>query len=882
MHPFIGIDVGGSHFSISQIYQKKDSPITRDIRYRQINTNAPPEYILSTILEEIERVLEKINSKTIKGLAFSIPGPFLYQKGTSKILGLSKYDSLFGMDLRATLQSLFQKKAIVCDTIFFQNDAESFLLGATEQLNLRNVNVLALTLGTGLGSASLWDGDLHQGYPGKGYLYNTVFRGKEAESFFSTRWFLKKAAQSGIAGAQQLSGVKELLNHYDENPAVREICREFSENLAGFLNELFKETQPDTLVLGGNIMKSFYCFQEHFEKNLDVDLSVKYIGETSDCAVQGAVLGMKHQQKVKGSIRKTKSPVLPLKKEYVSDGYDIYPSFPLTEGSMYEGYASLAGFIEQLPGDKVIIDGAVGTLWRDIIDGLNKELSTKQEVNWYNVEAAWKPEPKLDAMVNNALGEDEVFGKLYEGSLKSFFLEERLKKIKPAEKGLSVIYGTGATLAGWNAPIIYMDVPKNEVQFRSRAGSITNLGKSRPEDPKMMYKRFYFVDWPVCNNHKKELLPKISATSDGQRTDSITWMKGRSFRTGLNQMSKSVFRVRPWFEPGVWGGHWMQEKFGGLVQDEKNYAWSFELITPENGIIFEKSGYLLEVGFEWLMYQNSRAVLGDAADIYNDYFPIRFDYLDTMDGENLSLQCHPVMEYMRKNFGEKITQDETYYITDTKPDARVYLGFQEDLNRSEFYEALRQCEENGKELSVDKYVQSFPASKHQLYLIPAGTIHCSGRDNLVLEISNTPYIYTFKMYDWQRLDLDGKPRPINIGRAMDNLNFERKGERVSEELISKPFTVYSSDDGQILELPTHQNHIYRVQRIEIEREMEFCTDNEVHILNVVEGDKVEISTGKRKLMVHFAETCIIPAASGSYQIRNLGPKTVKIVKAWLK
>jgi mannose-6-phosphate isomerase class I len=282
------------------------------------------------------------------------------------------------------------------------------------------------------------------------------------------------------------------------------------------------------------------------------------------------------------------------------------------------------------------------------------------------------------------------------------------------------------------------------------------------------------------------------------------------------------------------------------------------------------------------MYQNNSAVLGIDAGTYNDFFPIRFDYLDTMDGENLSLQCHPAKEYMNENFGEMITQDETYYITDAKPGARVFLGFQDDIDPDEFHRALRECEETGTKLSVEKYVQSFPSSKHQLYLIPAGTVHCSGRDNLVLEISNTPYIYTFKMYDWQRLGLDGKPRPINIGRAMENLNFDRKGKRVSEELISKPVMVSSSEEGDILELPTHPTHIYRVQRLEIKQSMGLITNNQVHILNLVEGEKVEITAGSRKLVLHFAETCIIPAAAGSYRIENLGSETAKIVKAWLK
>jgi predicted NBD/HSP70 family sugar kinase/mannose-6-phosphate isomerase class I len=885
MDYFLGIDIGGTHASCALVDAECGTIYNNRIYSAVIDAGGTADVILRSWRKLIEEVLAE--PVTVAGIGFAMPGPFRYREGICMMEGVSKYDALFGINIREEIRKIFPDRT---KPVAFINDALGFALGEFHAGAARGSRrTVVITLGTGLGSAFLLDGMAQEGSngaPPQGYLYNVPYKESIGDDYFSSRRFIRRWEE--IAG-RKTDGVKALAGEASAgDPAALALFGEFAGNLAEFISPWLSDFQADTLVVGGNIAKASALFLPGLIEKLNPGIRVKRCELWEKAPVCGAAMHLKSlagEAKLPEHRRKTSQFPAPGKALPTPPGqYDIYPAFPVGTGRIEEGVARMSQWIQEQK--TVIIDGYEGVLWDDLTEQIAGELNgTGRQVRWFHTDAALLPPVEIEAMIRPFMGErDSVFGKITDKKLADWFDAGKLKKLQPdPDADINILVGCGAALAGWDAGLIYVDLPKNELQFRMRAGSVCHLGAGRTEDSRVAYKRMFFVDWVALNRHKAELLPRIGWIVDGQRLDRYLCMRGEDLRKGLSAMSRNVVRARPWFEPGAWGGTWLRDRIAGLNRAVRNLAWSFELMALENGIMFESDHYRLEVSFDFLMFNSYREVLGDCAERFRYDFPIRFDFLDTFDGGNLSVQCHPRPEYIREVFGMPFTQDETYYILDCKDNPAVYLGFQEGIDPGRFRQELVDSEKNASEIDVEKYVRKHPARKHDLFLIPSGTVHASGKNSLVLEISSAPYIFTFKMYDWLRLDLDGRPRPINIEHGMKNVCFERQGRKVSDELICKP-RILERKAGYMLEhLPTHPEHFYDIHRYTFDREIRIETNRKCHVCMLVEGSSVIVETAAgMKQRFNYAETFIIPAAAGSYTVRNESDEKIMLVKAFVK
>ncbi len=825
----------------------------------------------------------------IKGIGIAMPGPFDYQNGISLMCNLNKFDSLFGVNIRQYLCKSFDLNP---NQITFLNDAACFALGEYKYGSLRespSQKCICITVGTGFGSTFLDYGgriltEVTESVPENGWLYNQAFKDGIAEDYFSDKWILKQY--------EKLTGQKLSKVDLIKDDRLDEIYNELAYNLANFLEKWINLFQPTSLIIGGNIIKyKNYFLINKLKQNLKVAIYKSELLENA--ALLGAISSQSDliSNDLNNDLRRlTKQHLLPIYKESIqqTNSYSSYPHFNIGKNKISIGFDSIVDYL--LTQNKVwALDGYIGIDF----DNLRSEVDSKLKnldinVIWKEVSSCKKSQNEIDSFIECFKGgDDPLFGKRCNLSLKYFYDDVKLSIInKQKEDYLIIIIGIGSALIDPNIPVIYFDLPKNEIQYQSRAKIIKNFCTNKLLSDKETYKLFYFIDWPVLNEHKRYCLNNnLKAYVDMQHYDEPVLISGDDLKLSIENLSSSLIRVRPWFESGVWGGDWIKTNIKDSFKDVINYAWSFELISQENGVILTDDTYLIEISFDLLMFHNNESILGKKiAQIFKYEFPIRVDFLDTWNGANLSIQCHAGSDYMQTEFGETMAQDETYYILDADKDSKVYLGFQDSIDPDTFRLEIENSFEESTPIQIEQFVQCHESRKHDFFSIPNGTIHGSGAGNLVLEISSAPYIFTFKIYDWVRLDLNGTPRTLNIERAFKNLDFTRKGHIIKKENINNIKTIMNESDCKIFHLATNNKQFYDVHRIEFTTGLvKLNTDDCFSVLTLVEGDCIQVETKNGyKMKYYFAETFIVPAGAISYEIKSLNNKLCKVLKAFIK
>ena len=524
--------------------------------------------------------------------------------------------------------------------------------------------------------------------------------------------------------------------------------------------------------------------------------------------------------------------------------------------------------------------------------------------------ATLKSGKEIDAIIDPLLIWDTkidptlLYGKVYKGGYQGLMDEARteaFKKAVPASRKagkISVVYGYGSLIPELRELYdvkVFFDLTPMKSMLRIRRGEYSNLGKERPGIINRTIRRCYYCDFECAVRNRHELwennVPDWYVLDNDPQN--LQLMPFGTFSDICAQLVKYPFRAKPCYLEGVWGGSYMK-KLRKLPEEMRNAAWVFDFIPMEVSVVVEAGDEKLDINYCSFVHKEGVNLMGeDCVKKFEGYFPIRFNWDDSYHSTgNMSIQCHSGGEYNVKNYNEFGRQDESYYVVVTGHDAKTFIGFRDDADIPQFFRDIEAADTEHKPCDYMKYV-SYEESKPGLQvMLPAGTIHSSGRNQVILEIGSlTIGSYTYKMYDYLRLDFDGKQRPIHTRLGEENVRQDRRYSVIHdpespEYIVQKPRLAASGEGWEEYILGENPQVYFSLRRLEFEKKCEQDTGGKLfHVLTLVDGDAVRVRSVRhpeRYFDLQFMDIVCVPADMGRYVIENLGREPVMVHKTCLR
>ena len=512
-------------------------------------------------------------------------------------------------------------------------------------------------------------------------------------------------------------------------------------------------------------------------------------------------------------------------------------------------------------------------------------------------------EEVLDAKLARYLPMDKqrdpvlLYGRRYMDGYEGLQSGEKVKKLEcdlqNGGAGPVVVYGMGA-LCGRLQPLydlrIWADITPRQTAVNFKHGLAINYGSSHSRPFGQLMRRNYYVDFETALDLRWQLIRDGALDLYIFMDDPIT-MKMLPYRALLElfeELNHSPLRCRPVYLEGVWGGFYMH-KLRKLPKEMHNCAWIFDMIPMEVSLAATFDGTEFEVPFYTYVQAMGEKLLGKRAfREFGGYFPVRFNYDDTYHANgNMSIQCHPDEAYVMKNHSELGRQDESYYICVTAQDAKTYLGFKDEAACDTFFDLADKAQTTHEMIDYEKYINAVPSVPGTQVMIPAGTVHASGRNQVILEIGSlTVGSYTYKLYDYQRIDPQTNlPRPIHIAMGRDVIRKERSAEYVAANLVNHGGVVREGEDWCEKVVGEHELLYFSLRNLVFQTDMEDDTADDFHVLALVDGECVRVESAgdpDRCFTLHMLDIVVVPAAFGKYRVINLGVGTAVLHKTMLK
>ena len=247
-------------------------------------------------------------------------------------------------------------------------------------------------------------------------------------------------------------------------------------------------------------------------------------------------------------------------------------------------------------------------------------------------------------------------------------------------------------------------------------------------------------------------------------------------------------KFKPRIKERIWGGQAILKKKGkaaSRLAKDKLYGESWDLSSVKGDISVVSNGFLKGNNLEEIIEVYMGELIGEKNfEQYGLEFPLLIKYLDCND--RLSVQVHPddaLAEERHNSFGKT----EAWYVVDCKPGASIYLGFKDlNLTREEYIAAVA-------ESRLEELLNKVEVKPGDVFFIPAGTVHALGAGLEVVEVQQTSDV-TYRIYDWDRVDGQGKSRELHTSLAVDAIDYEAYAE-----LLHRKYDLKRGGEAKVIE-----------------------------------------------------------------------------------
>lgn len=314
----------------------------------------------------------------------------------------------------------------------------------------------------------------------------------------------------------------------------------------------------------------------------------------------------------------------------------------------------------------------------------------------------------------------------------------------------------------------------------------------------------------------------------------------------------------PVFKERVWGGREIERLYSKTLPSGKPIGESWEISDRPSDASVIANGPLAGKNLRWLMENHCAELLGDAKPAAEKRFPLLCKILDAR--EKLSLQVHPPADKAAKLNGEPKT--EMWFIADAAPSAELFVGLKRGVTRAGFEKKIRDG-------SVAECFHRVPVKAGDSMFLPSGRVHAIGAGLVIFEIQQNSDT-TYRVFDWNRVGLDGKPRELHIAESLASIDFNDfepvlvQGRFAGDEIKSRSLVNSPLFDVEALKMKVGAKLNLKPRKLQI--------------VAVVQG-RIETDGGSILANLSAGQFCLIPASLEKAEISAKTDATLLRVKA---